>query len=160
MMTKDFFKRSLALSIAFSLSVAAGCATPGLGGGDYSRSQTRGEQSVRIGTVEYVRVVRIDGTRSGTGAAGGAVLGGVAGSGVGSGRGQVAGTVAGAILGGVVGQAVENSATKKEGVEITVKLVDSGKLIAVTQEYEPNEQFRVGDRVRILSGSGVTRVSR
>ena len=127
-----------------------------MGGGDYSRGQTRGEQSVRLGVVEQVRLVKIDGTRTGTGAAAGAVLGGVGGSATGGGRGQIATTVAGAIVGGLVGQAVENSTTSKEGVEITVKL-ESGKLIAVTQEAD--EKFQVGDRVRILAGGGVTRVS-
>jgi len=156
MMSNKFLKHGLILPMAAALAVAAGCATPGLGGGDYSRSQTRGEQTVRLGIVEQVRQVKIDGTRSGVGPAGGAVLGGVAGSGVGGGRGQVAGAVAGALLGGVIGQAAENSATSKEGVEITVKL-EGGKLIAVTQEAD--EQFRIGDRVRILSGGGVTRVS-
>jgi len=155
-MSNKFLKHGLILPMAAALAVAAGCATPGLGGGDYSRSQTRGEQTVRLGIVEQVRQVKIDGTRSGVGPAGGAVLGGVAGSGVGGGRGQVAGAVAGALLGGVIGQAAENSATSKEGVEITVKL-EGGKLIAVTQEAD--EQFRIGDRVRILSGGGVTRVS-
>ncbi|MES2353837.1 MAG: glycine zipper 2TM domain-containing protein [Pseudomonadota bacterium] len=155
-MSNKLLKRGLILPIATALVVATGCATPGLGGGDYSREQVRGEQTVRMGVVEQVRQVKIDGTRSGVGTAGGAVLGGVAGSGVGGGRGQIAGAVAGALLGGVVGQAAENSATSKQGVEITVKL-DSGKLTAITQEAD--EQFRIGDRVRILSGGGVTRVS-
>lgn len=150
------FKFSWAVPVVLALAAAAGCATPGLGGGDYSRSQVRGEQTVRLGVIDQVRQVKIDGTRSGVGPAGGAVLGGVAGTGVGGGRGQIAGTIAGALLGGVIGQAAENSATSKEGVEITVSL-DSGKLIAVTQEAD--EQFRIGDRVRVLSSAGVTRVS-
>ena len=62
----------------------------------------------------------------------------------------------GAVLGGVAGQAIEEKTTKKEGLEITVKL-DSGQIIAVTQEAD--EQFRAGEKVRVLSGSGVTRVS-
>jgi outer membrane lipoprotein SlyB len=156
MVNRNILKQGLVLPIALAMAALTGCATPGLGGGDYSRGQTRGEQSVRLGVVEQVRQVKIDGTRTGTGAAAGAVLGGVGGSATGGGRGQVATTVAGAIVGGLVGQAVENSATSKEGVEITVKL-ESGKLIAVTQEAD--EKFLVGDRVRILSGGGVTRVS-
>ena len=44
----------------------------------------------------------------------------------------------------------------KDGLEITIKL-DSGQIIAVTQEAD--EQVRAGERVRVLSGSGVTRVS-
>ena len=156
MLNRKGLQRGLALPIVLIVATVTGCATASLGGGDYSRGQTRGEQSVRLGVVEQVRQVKIDGTRTGTGAAAGAVLGGVGGSAAGGGRGQVVTTIAGAIVGGRVGQAAENSATSKEGVEVTIKL-ESGKLIAVTQEAD--EQFRVGDRVRVLSGGGVTRVS-
>lgn len=34
---------------AAALMAAAGCASEGLGGGDYTRTQTRGEQTVRMG---------------------------------------------------------------------------------------------------------------
>lgn len=156
MMNRSNLKRGMVLSILLAIATVAGCATSGLGGGDYSRGQTRGEQSVRLGVVEQVRKVKIDGTRTGTGAAAGAVLGGVGGSAAGGGRGQVVTTIAGAIVGGIVGQAAENAGTSKDGVEVTIKL-ESGKLIAVTQEAD--EQFNVGDRVRVLSGGGVTRVS-
>jgi outer membrane lipoprotein SlyB len=112
---------------------------------------------VRIGVVESVRDVRIDGTETGVGTATGAVLGGLAGSEVGKGRGSVAGAVAGAVVGGIIGQSIEKSNADRKGVEVTVKL-ESGKLIAVVQEAD--EQFRVGDRVRVLSGQGATRVTR
>jgi outer membrane lipoprotein SlyB len=84
------------------------------------------------------------------------VLGGLAGSNVGRGSGATAGAVVGAVLGGLAGQAIEEKSSKKEGLEITIKL-DNGQLIAVTQEAD--ETFRPGARVRILSGDGVTRVS-
>ncbi len=146
------------IGILAASTALSGCALPGLGGGDYSRAQARGEQTVRLGVVESVREVRIDAPReSGTGTLAGAALGGLAGSEVGGGRGSVAGAIAGAVAGGIIGQAVEKSANDRKGVEVTVML-DSGKLIAVTQEAD--ETFRVGDRVRILSGQGVTRVSR
>jgi outer membrane lipoprotein SlyB len=136
------------------LSACAG----GLGSGDYERTQTRGVQEVQMGTVESVREVKIEGTKSGVGTAAGAVVGGVAGSEVGGGKGQIIGGVLGAVVGGVAGAAVEEGTTKQKGVEITVKL-DGGRMIAVTQAAEPNEVFKVGERVRILSGAGVTRVS-
>ena len=53
----------------------AGCAAPGLGGGSYSREQARREQTVRMGYVESVREVNLEGTRSGIGAGTGAVAG-------------------------------------------------------------------------------------
>jgi outer membrane lipoprotein SlyB len=146
------------LAVAFSavallgLSACAGSQS----GSAYSRSQTRGEMLVRMGVVESVRTVTIEGTQSGVGAITGGVLGGIAGSNVGHGSGSTAGAVVGAVLGGLAGQAIEEQTSKKEGLEITIKL-DSGQMIAVTQEAD--EQFHPGERVRILSGDGLTRVS-
>jgi outer membrane lipoprotein SlyB len=80
----------------------------------------------------------------------------VAGSNVGGGNAQIAGAIGGAILGGIIGQNVERSANERRGLEVTV-LLDSGKYIAVAQEAD--EPFRAGDRVRILSGRGATRVT-
>jgi outer membrane lipoprotein SlyB len=113
-------------------------------------------QEVQMGRVESVREVNIEGTKSAIGAGAGAVIGGVAGNTVGSGTGKVLATAVGAVLGGVGGAAVEEGVTRQNGVEITVKL-DSGRLIAITQAAD--ESFRVGDRVRVLSGGGTTRVS-
>lgn len=135
--------------------ILGGCAYHA-GSGDYRGYEVRGEQSVRFGVVEAVRDVRIDPHDTGVGTAAGAVLGGMAGSNVGGGSGQVAGAIGGAILGGVIGQNVEKSANERHGLEITVRL-DSGRYIAIVQEAD--ELFRVGDRVRILSGRGSTRVT-
>lgn len=135
-----------------------GCAS-GLGGKDYSREQARVVQQVQmgvVGVVESVREVNIEGTKTPIGAGAGAVVGGVAGSTVGGGRGSVIGATVGAVLGGVGGAAAEEAVTRQKGVEITVKL-DSGRLIAITQAAD--EEFRVGDRVRVLTGGGTTRVS-
>ena len=145
-------------AIAFSAVVLLGlsaCAGS-QSGSAYSRSQTRGEMLVRMGVVESVRTVTIEGTQSGVGVVAGGVLGGIAGSNVGQGSGATAGAVLGAVLGGLAGQAIEEQGSKKAGLEITIKL-DSGQIIAVTQEAD--EQFHPGERVRILSGDGVTRVS-
>ena len=57
---------------------------------------------------------------------------------------------------GLGGAAVEEGVTRQKGVEITVKL-DSGRMLAITQAAD--EEFRVGDRVRVLSGGGTTRVT-
>lgn len=143
---------ALSAFAAFTLAACAGSQS----GAAYSRSQTRSEQSVRLGVVESVRTVTIEGTQSSVGAAAGAVVGGVAGSNVGRGKGSTIGSVLGAVAGGVAGQAIEEHATRKQGLEITIKL-DNGQLIAVTQEAD--EQFHPGERVRILSGGGATRVS-
>ena len=72
-------------------------------------------------------------------------------------RANAAGAIAGAVVGGLIGNAVEKGNNDRRGVEVTVRL-EGGRLIAITQEKD--EEFRVGDRVRILSGQGATRVSR
>lgn len=142
----------LALAAAATL---AGCATS-KSGDVYSREEALREQTVRLATVESVRPVTIQGTRSGIGPAAGAVVGGVAGSGVGHGRGSAIAGVLGAVGGGVAGQAIEEGTTRKPGVEITVRL-DNGELRAIVQEE--TDKFVAGQRVRLLSTGGVTRVS-
>lgn len=151
-------KRILIIAAVMASALVAGCAQPGLGGGNYTRSQVRGEQTVRLGTVESVRDVVIDARQEGTGTLIGAGLGGIAGSTMGGGnRANAAGAIAGAVVGAIAGSAIEKSANDRRGVEVTIRL-EGGKLIAITQEKD--EDFRVGDRVRILSGQGATRVSR
>jgi outer membrane lipoprotein SlyB len=142
--------------VAVAMLGLAGCAPPPRGSADYRYYETGQEQSVRFGVVESVRPVRLNAGDTGVGAASGAMLGGIAGSTVGQGSGSVAGAVAGAVIGGVIGSTVERNANDRPGVEITV-LLDGGHYIAVAQE--PDEAFRVGDRVRVLSGRGGTRVS-
>jgi outer membrane lipoprotein SlyB len=55
--------------------------------------------------------------------------------------------VGGAIAGGVAGSAVEESATKQPGLEVTIRM-DSGKTIALVQGIDP--PVYAGDRVRVL----------
>jgi outer membrane lipoprotein SlyB len=150
-------KRLLAIAAAFAAATLAGCA-PSTSGSVYSRDQVRQEQSVRMGVIDSVRQVQIEGTRSGIGPAAGAVVGGVAGSSVGQGKGAAVGAVLGSVAGGIAGQAAEQAGTRKNGVEITVRL-DNGSLVAITQEADATT-FNRGDRVRILSGGGVSRVAR
>jgi outer membrane lipoprotein SlyB len=151
-------KRILISGVISAAALIAGCAQPGLGGGSYARSQVRGEQSVRLGTIEAVRDVIIDGRDTGTGALAGAAVGGVAGSTLGRGnKASAAGAIAGAVVGGLVGNSIEKGASDRQGVEVTIRL-ENGQVIAVTQEKD--EEFRTGDRVRILSGQGATRVTR
>jgi outer membrane lipoprotein SlyB len=139
-----------------ALLFVSGCASTS-SGSVYSGAQARGEQTVRMGVVESVRQVTIEGSKSGVGALAGGAVGGVAGSNIGGGsRGSAIGTILGAVAGGVAGDAIEHGTTKKQGLEITVKL-DNGELRAVTQDAD--EAFRPGERVRLLSGSGVTRVT-
>lgn len=149
--------RQMKTVAAFLMAILAlgGCASSN-SGSVYSRSQARQVQEVQMGVVDSVRNVQLEGTKSPVGTAAGAVVGGVAGSNIGGGKGSAIGTVLGAVAGGLVGSAAEEGITRKAGLEITVKL-DNGRLIAITQEAD--ESFRPGERVRVLTGGGVTRVS-
>jgi outer membrane lipoprotein SlyB len=133
----------------------AGCASS-MSGSAYSRDQARSAMQVRMGVVDSVRNVQIEGTKSAVGGLAGAGLGGYAGSQMGKGHGSTVGAIAGAVAGGLAGSAIEEGVTRQAGLEITVRL-ESGEYIAVTQAAD--EQFRPGERVRILSGNGTTRVS-
>jgi len=149
--------RALAAAAALSaLALLAGCATGSNSASVYDRNQAQREQVVRMGKVESVRRVTIDRGQTGVGTAGGAIVGGVAGSTIGGGRGQIISSVLGAIAGGIAGQAVEGGVSKREGLEITVRF-DNGELRSLVQEAD--EMFYVGDRVRVLSGTGATRVT-
>ncbi len=155
--------KKLLTLITLSIALLPGCAnihgsTAGLGSGDYSRIQSRQVMSVQFGMVQAVRAVQIEGGTSGAGMATGAVVGGLLANHIGEGRGQKLATLLGAVGGGVAGAAGEKALTGTAGVELTVKL-DNGQALAVTQAAEPGENFKTGDRVRVLSGGSTVRVA-
>jgi outer membrane lipoprotein SlyB len=124
----------------------------------YSRDQAMQEMRVNYGTVQSVRAVQIEGTKSGVGAVGGGVTGGVLGSMVGGGRGQVLGAVVGALGGAAAGAMLEEGVTKKNALEITVEL-DTGEILSVVQEADM--EFYAGERVRVLrANDGSSRVQK
>jgi outer membrane lipoprotein SlyB len=141
------------------IGLLGGCANSGLSGDTYSREDARKVQQVKGGNVLSVRPVVIEGDRKGIiGNIGGAVIGGIAGNSVGDGRGRAISTVAGAALGAVTGQVAEEKLTRKQGQEIQIQM-DDGRTLSVVQEVKDNEFFHAGDRVRLLTLNGVTRVS-
>src|SRR5260364_324676 len=128
------------IALAALLAAAAGLqgCMPSTSADVYTAQQAQREQSVRMGTVESIRPVKIQangGKPSGVGMVGGALAGGVAGS-----------TIGGALAGAALGTVAESQLGVRNGVEITVRL-DDGTLRAVTQEVT-KEVFRVGERVR------------
>lgn len=132
-----------------------GCASS-MSGSAYSRDQARQIQTVREGTVVAVRPVQIEGTKSGLGTIAGGILGGALGSAVGEGSGQVIAIAAGGVGGAVAGSAVEEGVTRQNGLEISVKF-DSGETVAIVQAAD--EQFAVGERVRVIQGAEGARVA-
>lgn len=134
----------------------AGCANKTASSNVYSYEQAQREQIVSMGTVVSTRPIVIQNDQSsGVGTLAGGALGGVAGSSIGGGRGQVLATIGGALIGGLAGNAVENQVGKTQGLEITVRL-DNGETRVIAQAADI--QFTSGQRVRLVSGNGPTRV--
>ena len=150
-------KPTLLITSLAAMLALGGCQSS-LTGDTYSRDEARAVQTVRMGTIESLRPVKIEGTKTPIGAGAGAVVGGIGGSSVGGGRGSAVMAVVGAVAGGLLGAAAEEGLTRTQGVEITVR-EDDGTLRAYVQEVEPNQVFRVGERVRIMTVNGTSRVS-
>ena len=152
-------RKSIVLAATFTAMsmLLSGCASS-LTGDSYSRSDARQVQTIRMGTIESLRPVRIEGTKTPIGAGAGAAVGGIAGSTIGGGRGSAVAAVIGAVAGGLAGAAAEEGLTRPQGVEITVR-EDDGALRAYVQAVEPNQVFRIGQRVRITSVNGQSRVA-
>jgi outer membrane lipoprotein SlyB len=147
-------------AVIVSSLAMSGCAYNSSSADVYSSGQAQREETVRMGTVDSVRAVKIssnNGQPSGLGAIGGGALGAVAGSALGGGRGSILTGIVGGLAGAVAGNTVENSVAMRDGVEITVRL-DNGDLRAITQSAT-GEIFQAGERVRLLSSGGVTRVT-
>lgn len=135
--------------------VLTGCASS-MSGAAYTRGQARQVEDVKMATVENVRDVMIEGTKTPIGAGAGAIIGGVAGGNRGGQNASAIGQVLGGVVGGLIGAVTEEGITRQAGYEITIKF-DDGKMIAVAQGAD--EKFAVGDRVRVVTGGGVTRIS-
>jgi len=147
---------TVGLLAALGLTVA-GCSTPSASAGVYTYDQAQREQIVRDGTVTKVRPIVIQKDRSsGAGMVAGGALGGVAGSAVGGGTGRDLAIVGGAILGALVGEKVEQEAGKTNGLEITVRM-DNGETRVIAQADDV--PISAGQRVQVISGTGVTRVA-
>ena len=150
------------LLIAVMLPLAlTGCAgmggIPGTSGAAYAPEQARQADRVYLGTVIDVHQVQIEGSgQNAIGTLAGGGLGALAGSEFGNGRGSIVTGVLGAIAGGMAGNAVQQHMANAAGLQITVRL-DNGHVVAVTQAAD--QAFTVGERVQVIAGGGVVRVS-
>jgi outer membrane lipoprotein SlyB len=108
-------------------SLSFGCAS-GRGGDDYERTEARRVYEVKMGVVESVRTVKLEGTESGIGAAAGGAVGGIAGSGVGGGKGSIVGAVIGAVVGGIAGAAAKKWQRENPGWRSSSDLIPAARL--------------------------------
>ncbi|POA19789.1 hypothetical protein C1886_11450 [Pseudomonas sp. FW300-N1A1] len=152
-------RKSVLLVASFSTMamLLTGCQSS-LTGDSYSRDEARRVQTIRMGTIEALRPVKIEGTKTPIGSIAGAAVGGVGASSIGQGNGSIVAGIIGAVAGGLIGSATEEGLTRTQGVEITVR-EDDGSMRAYVQQVQENEVFRVGERVRIASVDGTSRVS-
>lgn len=123
----------------------------------YSVQEARSIQQVRYGTITKIDPVTIEGEGQAVGAIAGAAVGGILGSKIGGGSGSDIAAIGGGVLGGVAGSKAAESVTRRQGVNLTIKM-DSGETIAVVQEVNPNVIFQVGQRVRVNVDGGTARV--
>lgn len=136
------------------ITVCAGCTSTSQGSKTYTRSQAQSALTVYFGTVLNVAEVQIQTETSGAvGGIAGAVMGGMLGSTVGGGGGRRVATTAGALGGAAAGSAAEGKLKTKPGIELEVEL-DDGRLMVIVQEKD--DEYAVGDRIRIIEAQGGT----
>lgn len=156
-MNRQLYFAALLLVTLATVTLLSGCPAS-MSASAYTRDQARSAQNVEYGTVQSVREVQIEGTKSGVGTVAGGAVGGVLGNEVGAGTGRTLATIGGGLAGALAGSAIEEGATRQRGLEITVRL-DNGRTMAVTQAAD--ESFVAGDRVRVLTDRyGTARVVR
>lgn len=121
-------------------------------------SSTQGTTLVQYAQVTNVRDVAVHGGRSnGVGSMVGAVLGGIAGSAIGSGHGRSAAIVGGSVAGSMAGQHLAQSGVTNRSTALTVRFSNGDER---TYTVDSDDNFRVGDEVRVITANGVTRVTR
>jgi outer membrane lipoprotein SlyB len=139
-------------------SSSAGSAKSTNGGANGTKSaaaaKPAGKSCATCGVIESIRAVEMKGESSGLGAVAGGVAGGVVGNQFGHGGTRTLLTIGGAAGGAFAGDAIEKNLKKHVAWRVDVRLSD-GTLRTLSQKAQP--PFAVGDRVRIVDGSGIER---
>lgn len=124
----------------------------------YGTSETLSVQNARLGEVLMVRSVDI---KSDKRLNAGSAIGAAVGYGYGAAREvkgdyRSAARIAAGTIGGVAGTAVQNGLSKRRGVEVYVRDLESGKVIAIVQADDLS--IRAGDKVFLTGKGSKTRV--
>lgn len=151
--------RALILSLALaSLLPLTASAADNTTARRYGSSETLSVQNARLGEVLMVREVVLQSDKKvNAGSAIGAAVGYGAAREV-KGDYRSAARVAGGVIGGVAGTAIQNgvSKRKRKGVEVYVRDLESGKVIAIVQADDL--PIRAGDKVFLTGKGSKTRV--
>lgn len=149
--------KPIGLALVICALLLTGCAQNPYGNA-YTTSGTREVQNVYFGTIVSTQAVTIDPNQTGVGTLAGGAVGGILGSKVGKGTGRAIATIGGAILGGILGSATQQGVSRRNGVNITIKL-DNGRVISIVQQVNPQVIFRAGQRVQVNMGPNGARVT-
>ena len=103
-------------------------------GDSYGVADTRTIQQVRTGVIVRTEPVTIEGEGQAVGAIAGAAVGGILGSKIGGGSGSDIAAIGGGVLGGYAGSKAAEGVTQRNGVNLTIKMDDTGETIAIVQE--------------------------
>jgi outer membrane lipoprotein SlyB len=144
----------LTLPLALAGVVLAGCTFPS-SRHVVSRHQVGQLQRIEYGTVQQITPVVVEGERGQLGLYGGGLTGAAAAGGVGQGVGRDLARAGGAVAGAVVGQATEEALSRKDAMEMVIKL-ENGSTVVLTQVQPP--VVAVGDRVGVATGAGGARI--
>ena len=128
-----------------------GCMNNDFAGSTYSRGQAKTPNSIVEATVVAFDYAKIEGTEGVVGGVAGGVLGAAVGNTIGGGTGKTVARVGGAVGGALAGAAIENAATTRNALQITVKY-DNGVLGSVVQEAGV-DSFFVGQRVMVITNT-------
>lgn len=155
--TSVFTRGVMLIALSSGVLTALTACTTAQTGSNVGRADVRVAQEVVYGQILKLRTVRIDGSNTGQGSGAGLAVGGIAGATAGgSSSNQALSTIGGGLLGSIIGGGAEEKLTRSEGVEMVIKL-DDGRTIAMIQEAG-NDKFAVGQKVRIMSVNGYSRV--
>lgn len=130
-------------------TLTTGCFSMDAAGSTYSRDEVKKANKIYMAEIVAIDNVTIEGTSGGVGGLGGALVGGAIGSGIGGGSGNTIATAAGAVGGAILGAKAEEKLTRTAALEITVMYLQTQECEAIVQTAG-NDNFQVGDRVRVL----------
>jgi outer membrane lipoprotein SlyB len=134
-----------------------GCAAPQTGD-QFARQDVRVLQDVAYATIKSMRQVKVSGESSGQGASAGGAAGSIIGANsTSTSPNQGIAIVGGALLGSVFGGKAEEKLTSDVATEFVLTLMD-GRVVALVQQMGA-DQFTVGQKVRLMSVNGQTRIA-
>ena len=144
-------RRRQVRTIVLATILAFGAATTAL-------AQSGSMQSIVYGKVVSAEQTIVVLQTTGTGAGAGSTVGAIAGYALADRGDRWLGSLLGGAVGGAVGHAAEKKAKKKKGWTLIIRL-DGGEEVGV-EVPNRKETFQEGDRVRMMSGRGSTRVKK